>query len=377
MKIVCDDRIPFLRGALEPYAQVVYAPGSEITAGTVRDADALIVRTRTKCNAGLLEGSAVKMVATATIGFDHIDTDWCESHDIDWTNAPGCNSSSIEQYMGSLLVTMARTMGFECRTKTIGVIGAGHVGSKVARLAALLGFRVLICDPPRARMEGPSLFCTMEQLIDQADIITCHVPLTMEEEDSTYHLFDSKRIQGMRPDQILINTSRGEVVDCQALKEALSLGRIKAAALDVWENEPQPDRELMDLLFIATPHIAGYSADGKACGTAMSVQAIAQRFDLPCTEWTVQDIPAPVQSLEFSIDTTGLTPRQVLEEAILYSYNIKEDDARLRLDPNGFELQRSEYPIRREFTAYSVKLLNDDSGRSTVYLREAGFNIAE
>lgn len=377
MKIVCDDRIPYLRGALEPYAQVIYVPGTGISASTVKDADALIVRTRTKCNASLLEGSAVKMVATATIGFDHIDTVWCENNDIDWTNAPGCNSSSVEQYMGSLLVTMARTMGFECRNKTLGVIGAGHVGSKVARLAALLGFRVLICDPPRARMEGASLFCTMEHIIEQADIITCHVPLTMEGQDCTFHLFDSNRIKNMRPDQILINTSRGEVVDGKALKEALRLGKLKAAALDVWENEPQPDRELMDLLFIATPHIAGYSADGKACGTSMSVRAIAGRFDLPCTDWTVQDIPAPEQSLEFSIDTSGLTPRQVLEEAILYSYDIKTDDARLRQNPDGFEQQRSEYPVRREFTAYSVKLLNDESGRSTVYLREAGFNITE
>lgn len=377
MKIVCDDKIPFLRGALEPYAQVVYAPGQAITASTVHDADALIVRTRTKCNAQLLEGSGVKMVATATIGFDHIDTDWCESHEIDWTNAPGCNSSSVEQYMGSLLVTMARSMGFECRNKTLGVIGVGNVGRKVARLAALLGFRVLVCDPPRARIEGESLFCTLEQIIEKADIITCHVPLIMEGEDSTYHLFDSKRIQAMRPDQILINTSRGEVVDCKALKEALSHGKLMAAALDVWENEPQIDRELLDMLFVATPHIAGYSADGKACGTAMSVQAIACRFELPCTDWAVQDIPAPEQNLEFSIDAAGLTPRQVLEEAILYSYNIKSDDARLRENPDGFELQRSDYPVRREFTAFSVKLLNDESGRSTVYLREAGFNIAE
>lgn len=221
MKIVCDSHIPFLQGVLEPYADVVYLPGSSITRDDLLEADALVVRTRTRCDEKLLKGTKVRFIATATIGYDHIDTAWCESNGITWTNAPGCNSWSVQQYIGSLLVTMSRHFGFSFRDKTIGIVGVGNVGSKVARLAALLGFRVLLCDPPRARREGQNGFVPLERIISESDIITCHVPLTRDGQDSTYHLFDSSRLAAMNSSQILINTSRGEVVDCKALKQAL------------------------------------------------------------------------------------------------------------------------------------------------------------
>lgn len=377
MKVVCDSHIPFLKGVLEPYCDVIYAPGQEITPEMIFDADALIVRTRTKCNAQLLEGSRVCFIATATIGYDHIDTAWCESHGISWTNAPGCNSWSVQQYIGSLLVSMAQDMGFSFRDKTLGVVGVGNVGSKVARLAALLGFRVLLCDPPRARREGAGAFSTLDQIIKECDIISLHVPLTQDGEDATYHLFDRARLSILNRNQILINSSRGEVVDCEALKEILKQKRISAAALDVWENEPDIDSELLQLLYCGTPHIAGYSADGKAAGTMMCVQALGRFFDLPCQNWEVSDMPLPAQPTEFSIDTTGKKPQGVLAEAILHTYDIKSDDTMLRNDVSKFERLRSCYPVRREFPAFSVRLLNDDSGRSTVFLREAGFNISE
>ena len=375
MKIVCDNKIPFLKGALEPYAQVVYLPGSDTTPDVVRDADAIITRTRTKCNESLLKGSKVKMIATATIGYDHIDTRWCESNGIEWTNAPGCNSWSVQQYIGSLLVTMSRELGFCCKQKTLGVVGVGNVGSKVARIGALLGFKVLLCDPPRARREGTAGFVTLDEIIDKSDIITCHVPLQRSGEDCTFHMIDAARLASMRRDQILINSSRGEVVDCKALKAALKNGAIKAASLDVWENEPDIDCELLSLLFTGTPHIAGYSLDGKANGTMMSVQAIGRKFDLPCSDWTVTDIPLPLQPVEFTLDAAGKTPQEVLADAILYTYNIKDDDARLRADTGSFERQRADYPVRREFPAFTVTLKNDDTGRATVILREIGFNV--
>lgn len=375
MKIVCDNKIPFLKGALEPYAQVVYLPGSETTPDVVCDADAIITRTRTKCNESLLKGSKVKMIATATIGYDHIDTRWCESNGIEWTNAPGCNSWSVQQYIGSLLVTMSRELGFSCKQKTLGVVGVGNVGSKVARIGALLGFKVLLCDPPRARREGTAGFVTLDEIIDKSDIITCHVPLQRSGEDCTFHMIDAARLASMRRDQILINSSRGEVVDCNALKAALKNGAIRAASLDVWENEPDIDCELLSLLFTGTPHIAGYSLDGKANGTMMSVQAIGRKFDLPCSDWTVTDIPLPLQPVEFTLDAAGKTPQEVLADAILYTYNIKDDDARLRADTGSFERQRADYPVRREFPAFTVTLKNDDTGRATVILREIGFNV--
>ncbi len=377
MKIICDSHIPFLNGVLEPYADVVYLPGGRITRDDVLDADALVVRTRTRCDANLLEGTKVRFIATATIGFDHIDTGWCESNGIAWTNAPGCNSWSVQQYMGSLLANMSQRMGFDCKQKTLGVVGVGNVGSKVARLAALLGFRVLLCDPPRARREGSNGFVSLDEIIGNCDIITCHVPLTYDGEDSTYHLFDAARLAAMNGSRILINTSRGEVVDCKALKQALKTRSLQAASLDVWENEPDIDKELLDALFTGTPHIAGYSADGKATGTTMCVQALGRFFDLACRDWQATDLPAPLQPLEFTIDAAGRKPQEVLADAILHTYDVMQDDAELRADVSGFERLRSEYKTRREFPAFTVKLLNDTSGRATVFLREAGFNMCE
>ncbi|MBQ0095238.1 MAG: 4-phosphoerythronate dehydrogenase PdxB [Bacteroidetes bacterium] len=376
MKIVCDNKIPFLKGALEPYAQVVYLPGKDTTPDVVRDADAIITRTRTICNEELLKGSSVKIIATATIGFDHIDTAWCEGNGIAWTNAPGCNSWSVQQYIASLLVSLSRTYGFDPKEKTVGVIGVGNVGSKVARIAALLGFKVVLNDPPRQRREGLKDFVSLDTLIEESDIITCHVPLQRDGEDCTWHLFDETRLASLRKDQILINSSRGEVVDNQALKKALQDRKILAASLDVWENEPAIDTELLDLLYTGTPHIAGYSLDGKANGTTMSVQAVARFLDLPCRDWEVTEIPLPAQPVEFSLDCTGKTARQVLAEAIMYTYDIKSDDARLRSDIGLFEKQRADYPVRREFPAFTVKLENDVTGSATVFLREAGFRIA-
>ena len=377
MKIICDSDIPFLKGALEPYCEVVYARGSDISNEMVADADALVVRTRTRCDASLLEGSKVRFIATATIGYDHIDTDWCERQGINWTNAPGCNSWSVQQYMASLLVTLSRHYGFDCKERTIGIVGAGNVGSKVARLAALLGFRVLLCDPPRAEREGHGGFVTLDEIIAQSDIISCHVPLTYEGRHSTHHMFDRQRLLTLKKHQTLINTSRGEVVDTIALKEMLATDRIMTAALDVWENEPQIDGELLKLLFAGTPHIAGYSQDGKAAGTAMCVQALGNFFDLPCADWEVCDIPAPVQSSEFIIDASGKKPQTVLGDAILHTYDVMQDCSMLRADITAFERLRSRYPVRREFPAYTIRLLNDDSGRSTVFLREAGFKVCE
>ena len=377
MKVICDSDIPFLKGALEPHCEVVYARGSEISRDMVKDADALVIRTRTKCDANLLEGSKVRFIATATIGYDHIDTRWCESHGITWTNAPGCNSWSVQQYIGSLLVTLSRQLGFSFREKTLGVVGVGNVGSKVARLAALLGFRVLLCDPPRARREGSGPFVSIDEIISRSDIITLHVPLIRDGEDATFHMFDSTRLSAMNPNQILINSSRGEVVDGDALKAALSGKIIRAAALDVWENEPRIDSGLLSLLFTGTPHIAGYSVDGKATGTTMSVQALGKFFDLPCRDWEVTQVPQSLQPSEFSIDTIGKSPQEVLADAILHTYDIKSDDAALRADIASFEKQRSNYPVRREFPAFSVKVLNDDTGRATVFLREAGFYVED
>lgn len=374
MKIVCDNKIPFLKGVLEPYAEVVYLPGKETTPEVVRDADALITRTRTICNEALLKGSSVKVIASATIGYDHIDTAWCERNGILWKNAPGCNSHSVEQYIASVLCTLARRFSFSFKDMTLGVVGVGNVGSKVARTAGLLGMKVLLNDPPRERREGPEGFTDLDTIVEKADIITLHVPLFKDGPDRTWHLFDRKRISRLRPDQILINSSRGPVVDNSAFKEALLRGALKAGVLDTWEKEPELDRELLGALAIATPHIAGYSADGKANGTAASVRTVSECLGLPLTDWSPRDIPAPTQRLDFSIDARGKSLQDILSEAILHTYDVREDDARLRVAPEAFETLRGDYPIRREPTAFTLRPSGASRGASTT-LSSLGFNV--
>lgn len=374
MKIVCDNKIPFLRGVLEPYAEVVYLPGRETTPEVVRDADAVITRTRTKCDAALLEGSSVKVIATATIGYDHIDTAWCEEHGIVWRNAPGCNSWSVKQYIATVLCTLARRHGLELAGMTLGVVGVGNVGSKVAEAAALLGMRVLLCDPPRARREGEKAFVSLDEILAGCDIITLHVPLSREGEDATWHLFDAARLASLRPGQFLINSSRGPVVDNAALKAALQQKRLRGAVLDVWEGEPEPDRGLMDLLDIATPHIAGYSADGKANGTMASVRTVASVLGLPLTQWRPEEIPAPPQPLRFRLEAAGKSRQQVLSEALLHTYDPLTDDRALRADPASFEQLRGDYPVRREPTAFTLDL-QDGSPELAETLSAIGFTV--
>ena len=374
MKIVCDNKIPFLRGVLEPYADVVYLPGKETTADDLRDADAVITRTRTKCNSTLLEGSRVKVVATATIGFDHIDTSWCESHGIIWKNAPGCNSHSVKQYISSVLCTLAKRFGLELRKMTLGVVGVGNVGSKVADVGRALGMKVLLNDPPRQRAEGPDAFVSLDRLIAESDIISLHVPLNREGEDATWHLFDGGRISSLRPSQILINSSRGPVVANDALKAALKSGGLRAAVLDVWEKEPDIDRELLGLLAVATPHIAGYSADGKAAGTAASVRTVAQVLGLPLTQWAPSDVPAPQQALDFSVDASSRDELDVISEAVFHAYDVMDDDAALRAAPQSFEKLRGDYQIRREPSAFTLRLHGGSPGLCSS-LRLLGFNV--
>ena len=374
MKIVCDNKIPFLRGVFEPWAEVVYLPGPETTPGVVRDADAVVTRTRTRCDAALLAGSSVRVVASATIGFDHIDTAWCEAHGILWRNAPGCNSRSVEQYVAAALCTLAHRHGLRLDALTLGVVGVGNVGGKVAEMAARLGMRVLLCDPPRARREGAAGFVDLDTLVAQSDIVTLHVPLLREGEDATWHLFDEARLAAMRPDQFLINSSRGPVVDNAALKAALQAKALGGAVLDVWEGEPEPDPALMELLDIATPHIAGYSADGKATGTQMSVRTVAAVLGLPLADWRPADIPAPAQPLAFTLDATGKSRQEVLSEAILYTYDILADDRALRAHPERFEQLRGDYPVRREPAAFTLRLQGGDPALADA-LAALGFHI--
>jgi len=316
-------------------------------------ADALITRTRTICNEQLLSGSTVKFIATATIGFDHIDTDYCKSAGIKWVNAPGCNSGSVEQYIASALFILAKKHDFTLKNKTIGIIGAGHVGSKVARFCNCIGMRVLLNDPPLDRQVGSGIYCTLDDIMQQSDIISFHVPLNMKGVDKTYHLADESFFKRLKKTPIILNSRRGEVVDTQAAKKAIREKLVLTMVIDCWENEPQIDLEFLDMVSLATPHIAGYSKDGKANGTTMSIQAISRFFGLGIDDWQplVVDLPAKT-----SIELDGLNFKEedILSKAILATYDIRTDDEAFRENPNLFEKRRGEYPVRREYSVYNI-----------------------
>jgi erythronate-4-phosphate dehydrogenase len=372
IKIVADEKIPFLKGVLEPYAEVIYVPGAQVNKKIITGADALLIRTRTKCTEELLGGTSVKFIATATIGFDHIDTQYCQKNNIRWTNAPGCNSSSVMQYIAAALLKTSREFRFSLSEKTLAIIGAGNVGSKVEKLASSLGMKVLVNDPPRARQEGDKGFVDFEFAVHKADILTLHVPLTFVGKDKTYHMVNEKIIKKMKKWAWLINSSRGEVAETHSVKKALVSGRLGGAILDVWEHEPDIDHMLMQETFIATPHIAGYSTDGKANGTAIVVNELARFFNLPIKDWYPSDVPLPPNK-EISINGKGKSPEAIVREAVEHTYNISEDDLRLRFSPADFEKQRGEYPLRREFTAYRVNLLNSNKQVSKM-LKNLGFD---
>ena len=374
LRIIADDKIPFLRGALEPYAEVVYLPGKEITREAVLNADAMLIRTRTVCNENLLHGTNVRFIGTATIGFDHIDTRYCDDHNIRWTNAPGCNSSSVQQYIASALLQVAGDFSFSLRNKTLGVIGVGNVGTKVAKLAGILGMNVLLNDPPRARREGEGEFVKLETILRESDIVTLHVPLTITGEDKTHHLFDREILGKMKKGSWLFNSSRGEVVDNKALSDSIRSSLTGGAVIDVWENEPEIDPILLSVVHIATPHIAGYSTDGKANGTAMVVNLLSDFFDLPHRNWFPENVPEPVYP-EIKIDGMGKTEEDVIRQTFLHTYSIMEDDRKLRASPSGFEKQRGDYPLRREFPSYSVMLTNAPESVKSV-LEMMGFRIS-
>ena len=360
MKIVADSKIPYLKGLLEPVAQeVLYVPGSEINKEVLRDAKVLLTRTRTHCDQSLLEGTAVEFIGTATIGTDHIDLDYCRQHGITVVNAPGCNAPAVAQWThASILQWLEAQRTPLDHPLTLGIVGVGHVGSIVARWAHQLGYRVLLNDPPLAeelcnvdvhssspsKIEGVGgsmndcALCIMNSALKNSplstlhckcDIITFHTPLTSEGKYPTWHLCDEQFLNSLQRCKLIINAARGAVCDNEAL-----LRWHGDIALDCWEGEPNINRELLDKAFIATPHIAGYSLQGKQRGTAMIIEALNRRYG-----WNIQPVQAstPLKGAEY------VTPQSILD-----SYNPLIDTARLKASPDTFESQRNNYLLRNE-----------------------------
>jgi erythronate-4-phosphate dehydrogenase len=373
MKIVIDDKIPYINHALDNYAEVECLPAIAISKSKLVDCDAMIIRTRTRCDAELLEGTSVKFIASATIGYDHIDTSYCKSHGITWTNAPGCNSGSVMQYLAAALLYYAKQNNIILKDRVLGVIGVGNVGKKIVRLAEILEMQVLLNDPPRERNEGICGFLTIESIMKEADIISFHVPLNREGQDKTYHLADKDFFSKLNPGTVLINTSRGEVVDTQSLIQFLNEDKMSAAILDVWEDEPDINRELLLKTCIATPHIAGYSVDGKANGTKIAVRSLSQFFGLGLDKWEPKKIPA-IENPVIFCNGKKKTFQEIVTELVMQTYPIQNEISWLRTHPEKFEQYRGDYPVRREFFAYTVKVENM-SNNDMLRLKRLGFRI--
>jgi erythronate-4-phosphate dehydrogenase len=315
----------------------------------------------------------VKFIATATIGYDHIDTEYCNKAGIKWTNAPGCNSSSVEQYIASTLMVLAERKKLTLSDICIGIVGVGNVGSKVAKVCGLLGMKVLLNDPPRERAEGSEAFVGLQQIVEEADIITLHVPLNLKGEDATFHLGNEAFLTSLKKKPVLINSCRGEVIETKAVKSALKKGYLSGFVCDCWENEPDIDLELLGLAELATSHIAGYSKDGKATGTQMSVHAISDYFGLGLNNWKPEGVELPAHPV-IHLNGTGMNAQYIISKAILSTYDIRNDDSDLRNNPALFEKLRGDYPTRREFPAFTIEATNVDD-EVLVTLGKLGFKI--
>lgn len=333
LNIIVESNVPFIKGLLEPYANVRHLESEDITPEAVKDAHAMIVRTRTHCNAALLDGSQCRFIATATIGLDHIDRQYCACRKITAVNAPGCNAPAVAQYVfGSLM----RLINRPSSEYTIGIIGVGAVGSIVERWARSLGMKVMPCDPPRQRAEGGSQWATLAQIAETADIVTFHTPLTRDGQEPTFHLIDDAFVNSLRRSPIIINAARGAVADTEALIKGLDLGLISHAVIDCWEGEPGVPLELLRRAEIATPHIAGYSLQGKMRASQMALDALTGYFSLPRL------------NIDADLSLLRPTPARIRARQAYDSYDPTVDTAALKAAPDKFETLRNTYPLRNE-----------------------------
>ncbi len=380
MKIVADANIPFVRECFSSVGDVEVLGGRDITPGVIAAADALLVRSITRVDEALLSGSRVRFVATATIGFDHVDLPYLEKNNIGFASAPGSNANSAAEYIIGALLEVGRKHGIQLEGKSIGVIGVGNVGSRVARKCEALGMRVLRNDPPLQRKTGDPKYVPVESLYG-CDCLTIHTPLTHEGIDKTFHLAGDGFFSSLKPGAVFLNASRGAVVDTEALKSAIRSGRLRAVVLDVWEGEPDIDTELLETVDLGTPHIAGYSLDGKIAGMTMIYRAFCEYFHLQ-PRFDTRDFLPPPEVPRLELHTEGLADEELLARAVEQVYSVRRDDRDLRRivdqppEKRGrfFDSLRKNYPVRREF--HNTMVVLDQARQALVRkLRGIEFNV--
>lgn len=375
MKIVADENIPFAKDCFASIGKVVTTSGRAVTAELIKDADALLIRSITKVNAELLNGSAVKFVGTATIGTEHVDQQYLAENKIAFASAPGSNANSVAEYVVSALLNLADKKSFTLNGKSIGIIGVGNVGSKVEQKMRALGMKVFLNDPPLERKTRDDKYRPLHELFD-CDIITMHTPLTFEGADKTHHLADEKFFNSLKNGCCFLNTSRGGVVDTSAVKSAIKSGSLAGVVLDVWENEPAIDTELLQMVDFGTPHIAGYSYDGKVAGMIMIYYSLCKLFNIRAKFSARSFVPSPlVEQLEIEGDG-----EKALLKATNKLYDIKKDDADLRQILSlpsekqriEFDDLRKNYSIRREFK--NTRVITP--GETAEKLKGIGFKVS-
>ncbi|MGP6463089.1 4-phosphoerythronate dehydrogenase PdxB [Pseudomonas parakoreensis] len=364
MLIVADENIPLLDAFFAGFGEIRRVPGRAIDRATVEQADVLLVRSVTNVNRALLEGSKVRFVGTCTIGTDHLDLDYFTEAGITWSSAPGCNARGVVDYVLGSLMTLAEIEGVDLPQRTYGVIGAGEVGGRLIKVLKGLGWNVKVCDPPRQAVEGGD-YVSLEQIIEQCDVISLHTPLTRTGAGATWHLFDEPRLQQLKPGTWLINAARGPVVDNAALRNVLLAREDLQTVLDVWEAEPEVDVDLAELCVLATPHIAGYSLDGKQRGTAQIYQAYCEFIGQTPTIQLSDLLPAPWLS-EVTLHADS-DPAWALAMLCRGVYDPRRDDADFRRSLVGnvaeqraaFDVLRKQYPVRREIEGLKVRIDGD------------------
>lgn len=367
LNIIVDENIPQGVEAFSGFGKVITRAGRTIGPADLAEADVLMVRSVTPVNRTMLENSPVRFVGSATTGTDHVDRAYLQEAGIGFAHAPGANADSVVEYVTAALLQLARQRKEVLEGKTVGIVGCGQVGSRLARRLPALGLQVLKNDPPLAEQQAAAGkahdYVSLDTVLQEADIITLHVPLTREGKFPTYHLIGEQELQQLGASTWLINTCRGAVVDNQALTAALKQQQIAAAALDVWENEPRPSTDLLDRCAVATPHIAGYSRDGKLGGTVMIYQAL-EKFLGVNGKWNYQEklMLAPETNAVVTPPEDTAEKTAWLDAVVQQLYDIRRDDRRMRRileladDEQGryFVEMRRTYPVRRAFKHFSV-----------------------
>ncbi len=372
MVILVDENVPYGREAFGLLGEVRTAHGRKINREMLADVDVLVVRSITKVDCDLLDGTPVRFVGTCTIGEDHVDKAWLKAMGITFSSAPGCNANSVGEYITAALLYLAERHGLSLAGMKLGIVGVGNVGKRVRQKAEAMGLQCVLNDPPRFDSEGGDpIFRPLEEILD-CDFITFHVPIEKTGPYATWHLADADFLSRMKPGAVLINSSRGPVVDNQALKSALREGALRAAVLDVWEGEPRVDTELLERVDIATPHIAGYSFDGKVNGTRQVYEALCTSLNRPA-EWDPSPLlPAP-DCPQLTVDPSE---SGALSGAVRAVYEIMSDDVRMRemlalATPEEqsawFDRLRKEYPRRREFFNTRVAFARPDAVLEQVF----------